>query len=133
MCLFIKNTKGVNTDSEAFKEYKIVAKEDKVCYKLLFDDFASVCEYFQYEKNFIYYQDEKKPIDRFTFKFYNLTIGISKGLHSYSTLNFARNSLLSGDIIVECIIPKGAIYFEGNQGDIVSDQLLITDKIVHTY
>ena len=38
---------------------------------------------------------------------------------------------MANPVLVECIVPKGAMYFENNVGEIISDQLILT-KIVYS-
>lgn len=56
---------------------------------------------------------------------------IEKGYHSYSTLDKAELEKFKYlEIIVKCIIPKGAEYYINEYEDIVSSNIIITDKII---
>jgi hypothetical protein len=58
---------------------------------------------------------------------------INVGLHSYSTLNKAKNSW-GGNLVVECTIPEGAKYFfNPNSKEYVSDYIVIgtPEKFIH--
>ena len=56
---------------------------------------------------------------------------IDKGYHSYSTLSkaeFVRCKIF--ELIVECTIPKGSVYYLNENNEIVSSNIIVTDKIV---
>lgn len=56
---------------------------------------------------------------------------IDKGYHSYSTLSraaFVRCKI--SRLIVECTIPKGSVYYLNGNNEIVSSNIIVTDKIV---
>ena len=56
---------------------------------------------------------------------------IDKGYHSYNTLSkaaFVRCKIF--ELIVECTIPKGTVYYLNENNDIVSSNIIVTDKIV---
>ena len=56
---------------------------------------------------------------------------IDKGYHSYSTLSkaeFVRCKIF--ELIVKCTIPKGSVYYLNENNEIVSSNIIVTDKIV---
>lgn len=56
---------------------------------------------------------------------------IDKGYHSYNTLSkaaFVRCKIF--ELIVECTIPKGTVYYLNENNEIVSSNIIVTDKIV---
>lgn len=56
---------------------------------------------------------------------------IDKGYHSYSTLDQAElKRILKLELIVECTIPKGSVYYLNENNEIVSSNIIVTDKIV---
>ena len=57
---------------------------------------------------------------------------IEKGYHSYSTLHKAKLEKSSNiiEVIVKCIIPKGSEYYINETQEIVSSNIIVTDKIV---
>lgn len=57
---------------------------------------------------------------------------IEAGYHSYATVARAmpEKMFLPKIAIIECIIPKGAIYYLNESNEIVSSTIIITDKIV---
>ena len=55
---------------------------------------------------------------------------IDKGYHSYKTLDRAKAERNLYEIIVKCIIPKGSTYYINNFNEIVSSNIIITDKII---
>lgn len=50
---------------------------------------------------------------------------IGQGFHSYKNIDRAKTSMWSNESIVECIIPKGAEYYEGVTDLLVSNQIII--------
>lgn len=36
-------------------------------------------------------------------------------------------------VVVECVIPEGSTYYENDRGEIVSDKIIITDKIIKRF
>ena len=59
-------------------------------------------------------------------------VKIEAGYHSYATIARAKpeKMFLPKIAIIECIIPKGAIYYLNESNEIVSSTIIITDKIV---
>lgn len=59
-------------------------------------------------------------------------VKIEAGYHSYATVARAipEKMFLPKIAIIECIIPKGAIYYLNESNEIVSSTIIITDKIV---
>ena len=59
-------------------------------------------------------------------------IKIEEGYHSYATLDRAKyiKTFQPSSIIVECIIPKDAIYYLNEDDEIVSSNIIVTDKII---
>ena len=56
---------------------------------------------------------------------------IYEGYHSYSTLNRAKfERIRETDLIVKCVIPIGSTYYLNECNEIVSSNIIITDKIV---
>ncbi len=119
------------------------ARKDIVCYKRFLDRnnkskflarlykpyvkdvFLSPYKHYPFTKGECYYEDcmiEDK--DQFTG-----SSVINYGFHSYSTLTTAKNSLGYDEILVECIIPAGAMYYHNpNYNEYVSDYIIIGKK-----
>lgn len=55
---------------------------------------------------------------------------ISKGYHSYSTLYKAKEERNLYEVIVKCIIPKGSAYYINGRNEVVSSNIIVTDKII---
>ena len=56
---------------------------------------------------------------------------IDKGYHSYSTLDQAElKRILKLELIVECVIPKGSVYYLNENNELVSSNIIVTNKIV---
>lgn len=149
MCLTIKTPKGTIFTylNDCIKRYKQVTKQDMIVYKTLYykylhnegqkwknqygsgivnTKFTSPYCNFEYELGYHYYQEGK---DKFTYDYNNscTEFYVNKGLHAWLSQKTAE-SRRAGNIVVECIIPKGSEYFKGEY-DIVSDNLILV-KIV---
>ena len=64
----------------------------------------------------------------------NRTLSIDEGIHAYATREAALNrfedtkGMYHRMMVVKCYIPKGSIYFIGDLGDIVANQMIITNQ-----
>lgn len=106
----------------------IEAKRSITVYKLLYCDeddgsYKSVVKHFLYEphqivKSLIEVKEVKSSNDQ-----QNKRIYVTTGLHAYRSLDRAMNSNFWYGLIVKMTIPKGAHYYLGTHGDIVSDTL----------
>lgn len=116
MCLTIVNRKGEYYNK---KPRPFVAKKPIKVYKVL-DGMYSPYRRFRWQRGYNYYEDQPLIVG----VDYRLFI-IGKGLHAYQSRDDAHGSFAysSTSRIVEMIIPKGAKYFLGDNGDIVSDKL----------
>lgn len=57
---------------------------------------------------------------------------IYKGYHSYSTLDKAKlERVRDTELIVKCIIPIGSTYYLNECNEIVSSNIIVTDKIIN--
>lgn len=133
-----------------------IATEDIVVYKELNSDLRSGFQYFQYELNKLYsteireapsgtyspfcqidrgylcktyggFGQIKELIDSGTLKVYQ------KGFHSISSgilrVFLGVEERYKNSVIVKCIIPKGATYIEDFVGFIVSNQIIIVERV----
>lgn len=130
-----------------------VAKENITCYKIFknknviyrkrFIFFGekkihrlySLIRYFKYtpfkkQYHIDLYVDERLRYGSPTFETYYV---IEEGYHSYATLDKANQEKerWKPSVIVECIIPKNAIYYINEEDEIVSSTIIVTDKIVN--
>lgn len=131
-----------------------IAKEDITCYKIfnsykihyrkkyLFFGEKKIHSLYSLITNFRYvpYQkqdhvylhiDERLKFGTLPFETY---YAIEEGYHSYATLrkaNKQKDMLTSFSAIVECIIPKDALYYINEDDEIVSSTIIVTDKIVN--
>jgi hypothetical protein len=127
---------------------KNIAKEDMVVYKILCRKMSfgeiiihSPYIYFPYEINKLYKTEIKETKD---FSYYDSQVGdyyfssknkksfksFDEGFHSAKTVERLNDVWLkSGKSIYECIIPAGSEYYEDNTDLIVSNQIIITNKI----
>ena len=136
MCLTIKdsylyshrNTEIVTTklsntakrDMIVYKRFNVHVKRDKTIVLI------SPYQRKKYEVNMHYHQTGK---EKFTFEWWNGELCINRGLHAYVNYKDVINNLFYDEYAVKCIIPKGSTYFLGKYGDIVSDNMIVTDKI----
>lgn len=63
---------------------------------------------------------------------------IRKGFNSYTVKALRRElmhrmSSISSLVVHKCIIPKGATYYINDLGEIISDKIIVTGKVVSTY
>lgn len=133
------------------KKKKQVADKDILCYKILKRTENSselMSEYFTfvYELKKLY----KTKICVRNSYFYDDKIYIYEGFHSYDKSiliklnNYKDNSTVSvfcghrlfshvfthsNPILMECIIPKGSIYYKNGYNEIVSNQIIINREI----
>lgn len=114
MCLTPKTGKVLTTHKDKVV-YKVLEKTDK--------NFVSPYRFFtykigkKYEVNEHYFNEKEHDI-----------VEIYNGLHSYSSIKHARNMsfpLTSYEKLFVAIIPKGSKYLYGNNGDIVSNKLIV--------
>ena len=119
------------------KEKHIADKPIK-CYKCLTEKMQSPCYNLKYEFG-------STIKSKFTIKRYKECIKVEQGLHTFKTLNRAiknsienkfywfnviTNEYVMTPIIIECVIPENSTYYIGNNGDLVSDKLII-QKVVY--
>lgn len=131
-------TKNIATKNiicyKVFNEYDIILKERKFLgktYKKEIEKFISLYSkylYFPYKINseisLLYSYSSPN-------KWYKSGLwSINKGYHSYETLNVTKRHTNEYCRIIECIIPKGSIYYINRVGHIVSSNIIVTDKIV---
>lgn len=117
------------------------ARKDIVVYKVLRK--TALCDYlyspvrdFRYDLNKLYKVDSLDihydcPGSTF--------IKVERGLHAYSTLKRAKDKFDTAYPyyrVYQAIIPKGSLYIEGEDEEIVSNQLIVQKEIqlcVYTY
>lgn len=121
-----------------------IAKTDLTTYKVLLTNLVSPFEHFQYELGKEYEQkisksEHQSAYDGYDMGYYerkyysfddfnNNVLFFGEGLHS--SLNIERlGRVILGECIFKCKVPKGAEYYEGHDGLIVSNKLTILEKI----
>ena len=122
MCLYT-NSANVKTAKKKITVYKMLCKSPS-------GEFISPYRGFKYKKGVIYDSNLKliaTPIPT--------TYIVENGLHSFKSIRSLKKSYVYSDyykraIICKCIIPKGAKYYEGNIGDIVSNALIVKRKLI---
>lgn len=131
---------------------KKIATEDITCYKLfsrdavvwkkrkfwfnsqkIIEKFTSLCMeymYIPYKENPKVNLTCLKEIDWMWDNVYHWYI--DEGYHSYEILDRVRDQkyIYFRTIIVKCIIPKGSEYYVNEDHEIVSSNIIVTDKIV---
>lgn len=109
-----------------------VARKDTYVYKIVVGGntgCTSAVRNLYYEYNKIYTQE--KPINVMLLKLSKQWM-IEKGFHSYKTYSKAKEEYYKLDFpyytIVQCIIPKGSTFYENENGEIVSDSIVISNS-----
>lgn len=125
------------------KPIRFIAHEDIKCYKvfsktnIVWSSSKKIREIMSLYRNYLYIPYNINPKVNIIYPNYIIDIlydeysyRIQEGYHSYSTFNIAK--LYSNDLfhIIECSIPKGSEYYINEGGEIVSSNLIVTDKIV---
>ena len=130
MCLQIIGTN--NSISRSLPE-PLVAEQDIKVFKILWDNLASPYMDYPYNANTRYHIEDMHPTFLYTnYRDYSQYI-VTVGLHAYQSLKEAEScAIIFADeyrnvIIVKMTIPKGAHYYIGTVGDIVSDTLISGD------
>lgn len=125
MCLRIKERFSSKEDAVKFMKKPLIAEKDIRVYKVLNRFNMAIYRHFQYEKGYCYTETEsfsyiaKEPL------FSGIYIEIYTGFHSCKDIKSAKSHI--GSIhhrIVTMYIPKGAKYFEGEDGEYVSNKIV---------
>lgn len=127
MCLEIDIIKhGVHDSMESVKNSAFITEEDFKVYKAFTIITGKICT------SFLAYgvSDKGETMKSiFTFSKIETTYKIEMGIHAYTEKDseFTKRHLQKWnmDFIIECVIPKGAKYFFGKKGDIVTDTLIV--------
>lgn len=126
MCLTIK---GKYEKTKSDKPLPRVAGRDKIVYKVLRrygDDLISFHQMYTYRLGKVY--SSSLGVE----KAFSVWAGwkVEKGLHAYINRVTAENDLYNASIVlIKCRIPKGAKYYLGMNGDIVSNRIIL-EKIM---
>ena len=115
MCFYIQkgNTK------------RLTAEKSIICYKTVtpmydgedMNEYCSKYQWFDYKLNKLYKGDLKISLPRNQ---------IEMGFHSYTNSKIAKNHCGSNEVVVECVIPKGAKYYVNTyHEEYVSNQIKI--------
>lgn len=129
MCLYIDTSKhklGKNGIP-----LPLIMEEDRVVWKVIGYNNISTTRLFQYDENSLYSIDGLK-VYRVEGAIHQprIVYVVDRGYHAYTTRRTARGCrclFLCDGKIVKFVIPKGAKYFVGMDGDIVSDQIRSLD------
>ena len=126
---------------------KNIAEKDIICYKIfhiqniIFEQFDrtkiqidknKIQKLYSEYMNFLYIPYKKQ--EHINLKIENDIIRyiIEEGYHSYSTLERALYGIYNSNYtIVECIIPKDSEYYVNYRQEIVSSDIIVTDKILN--
>lgn len=129
------------------KPIKNIAEKDIICYKvfhfgnIIFEQFDrtkiqigkdKIQKIYSECMNFLYIPYKKQ--EHINLKIENDIIRyiIEEGYHSYSTFERAQYRLRYSDLkIIECIIPKDSEYYVNSRQEIVSSNIIVTDKILN--
>lgn len=119
MCLYVKNYNSngshIKTSTENIKVYKRFYAETQD------EDLLLSSPHQDYEYHLGYNYKLSTELD-------NGSI-IYEGFHAYTSKHHATSIAGSREIIITCIIPKGAKYIIGYDAEIVSDQLITPKSI----
>lgn len=135
------------------KPIKNIAEKDIICYKvfhfnnIIFEEFVDrtkiqldrtkIQKIYSEYMHFLYIPYKKQ--EHINLKIENDIIRyiIDEGYHSYSTFERAHyrlryNSIYNSNLkIIECIIPKDSEYYVNSRQEIVSSNIIVTDKILN--
>lgn len=136
--------------TSAKKPVKNIAKYDITCYKIFYNSdivwnqyprkFLGITVWNKYRikelcslhRYYLYVPYESNPEvnmliakSEYSYRWY-----IDKGYHSYATLDKAKDKRNLNEVIVKCIIPKGSAYYVNDLDEIVSSNIIVTDKII---
>ena len=116
---------------------KNIAEKDIICYKvfhiqnIIFDKWKIQKLYSEY-MNFLYIPYKKQEHINLKIENYIYDKRITFGYHSYSTIERALYGIHNSNYtIVECIIPKDSEYYVNSRQEIVSSNIIVTDKILN--
>lgn len=115
----------------------LIAEEDITVYKILTGRRAAIYYYFKYEKDLLYVTVMQKaldimPADSYVMATYHTSkdiISIGEGFHACTTIGRAEMLRGVGEYIFKATIPKGSLYYKDETDLIVSDKIIIHDKI----
>lgn len=124
MCLVINQQFKNRSSARAHKP--LVADKNIVVYKRLslqrFGDGALVSPYFNARYNLG--ETYTSKLTRYCLRHaQGWIVAVSRGIHSYTTVRGALRHAYGSEVILRCIIPKGAEYWIGDDDDIVATQL----------
>lgn len=118
------------------KPIKKVTIEDKTVYKLLTPDLRAPFKPFRYYYNEKQIEEELKIRTRYDFNYKKSIFEITKGYHSYSKESVISKMKQINEIwigkylrIFVCIIPKGSIYYENSDCEVVSSNIVIKKEL----
>lgn len=130
MCLFVKGSEKLSK-KEAIEKLKKIAKKDITVYKVMIRTGERGVykgyyqSHFKYKSGYHYYQDGKEA--HFTFsKEKGKSLLVDRGLHSFK---FDPGKNWGNIVTLECTIPKGATYYEGDFNEYVSNELIIVKRL----
>lgn len=118
------------------KPIKKVATEDITVYKLLSFDLRAPFIHYRY-----FYAEKQKEIElKITERYdpYSRLHIIEKGYHSYSKLSTIKfiqktnQNWMPLEIFI-CTIPKGSVYYENENDEVVSSNIIINRKLDKNY
>ena len=119
---------------------KNIAEKDIICYKvfhiqnIIFEQFdkSKIQKLYSEYMNFLYIPYKKQEHINLKIENYIYDKRITFGYHSYSTLEKALYGIHNSNYtIVECIIPKDSEYYVNSRQEIVSSNIIVTDKILN--
>lgn len=121
MCLDLK---------EGQRKRASIAEKDIKVFKMLVRDgrkLVSPYQFTEYKLNKLYESKLVKEVREHEYGGYS----VNRGLHAFVNLEYAKFKIQGNNsrAIYNAIIPKGSMYYLGNNNDIVSNQLKVTRKV----
>ena len=124
------------------KPIKNIAEKDIICYKvfhfydIFFDeqlDRTKIQKIYSECMNFLYIPYKKQEYINLKIENDIIRYIIEEGYHSYSTFERAQYRLRynSNLKIIECIIPKDSEYYVNSNQEVISSNIIVTDKILN--
>lgn len=131
MCWIANSKPEAHFADSDIKVYKIVTKTSRK------NMVNSLCRGYTYKFGILFEMEERIIPGLVLSGANGKSYAIKEGFHSYTTfakatmkfeevITYALNPSVDPLVIVECIIPEGSIYYINNEGEVVSDKIIIS-------
>lgn len=119
MCLLI----DIKKHADHSDTLPLVAKQDITVYKMIFTNNESLYTFFKYKPNTLYRLRKSLKIEYSQPLKQNVKKTVEEGFHAFTKENGFTGLNLPYKKLVKFTIPKGAKYYLGMNGDIVSTSI----------